>query len=222
MKKCIVAFIALVITAVGATFGLAVRNTCAYADEDVVKVVNVTDGSYKLKTGEYSFENGELSVSETYLKTLEENTEYTFRVVTASDDYDLKVRTDFEAVTLTPEKEEFTKGENVSFKVNGSVSVTKLEINGDEYAFTADGNVITLSSESLKNLTGGTHTVKAYTSLGRPTASFDYAGLPDYRAETVEAVSHVFLWVDFAVFATLIVGYAAYAVVKRLTKNKRG
>ena len=222
MKKCIAAFIALVLTVVGAAFGVAAGSSCAYGDEDVLKVVNVTDGSYKLKTDEYSFENGELSVSETYLKTLEEDMEYTFRVVTATDDYDLKVRTDFTAVTLTPEKEEFTKGENVSFKVNGSVSVTKLEINGDEYAFTADGGVITLSSEALKNLTGGTHTVKAYTSLGRPTASFDYAGLPDYRAETVEAVSHVFLWVDFAVFATLIVGYAAFTVYKKLRKNKKG
>ena len=189
---------------------------------DVLKVVNVTDGSYRLKDADYSVEGGEVKVSETYLKTLEADTEYTFRAVTASADYDFTVKTDFTAVTLAPEKSGFEKGEDVSFKVSGNVTVTRLEINGAEYEFAVNGDVITLSAEAIKNLTGGKHTVKAYTSLGRPTASFDYSGLPDFREEEVQPVSRTFLWVDLAVFGVLIAGYVGFTVFNKMRKNKKG
>lgn len=244
MRKYIVTLILTALMTVGAVVGLTACNSSAAVDRtdvqkytsavskrtyasvysvgDVLKVVNVTDGSYRLKTGEYSLENGEVKISETYLKTLEENTEYTFRVVTASADEDFTVTTNFEAVTINAEKEGFTRGEDISFKVSGSVEVTKLEIDGTPYEFSYQGDVITLSSAALNNLTGGTHTAKAYTSLGRPTVSFNFAGLPDYREEEVPEVSHVFLWVDLAVFGVLIVGYLAFSFSKKFIKNKKG
>ena len=192
---------------------------------EVLKVVNVTDGSYRLQDGEYSVEGGEVTVSETYLKTLEEKTEYTFRVVTDSADEDFTVTTDFKAVTISPVAAEnggFTRGEDISFKVSESVEVFKLEINGTDYEFNVEGDVITLSADSLKNMTGGTHTVKAYTAQGRPTATFKYTGLPDYVDEEEQPASRAFLWVDLAVFGALIIGYVGFTAIKKLSKNKKG
>lgn len=245
MRKKFVTFITLALTAVTALFCFsACGRTTAEAAHDnakyrtlstaasvrsvsgeVLKVVNVTDGSYKLADGEYGVENGEVKISETYLKTLENDTEYTFRIVTDSADEDFTVKTAFDAVTIAPvvaENGGFTRGEDIYFKVSEAVQIFKLEINGTGYEFKAEGDVITLSADALKNLTGGTHTVKAYTSLGRPTATFKYSGLPDYIDEEEQPVSRAFLWVDLAVFGAMIVGYAAFTLVKKLSKNKKG
>ncbi|MDE6666931.1 MAG: hypothetical protein K2K38_01120 [Clostridia bacterium] len=244
MRKKLVTFIALALTAVAAPFcftacgrtadeaaldnkhgvSSAVNSTRSVSG-DVLKVVNVTDGSYRLKDGEYSEENGEVTISEAYLKTLEADTKYTFRAVTASADEDFVVETNFEAATITPvlsDNSGFTRGEDISFKVSESVQVFKIEINGIEYAYNIDGDVITLSADTLKNMTGGTHTVKAYTSLGRPTATFKYSGLPDYIDDEEQPANRTFLWVDLAVFGALILGYAGFTAVKKLSANKKG
>lgn len=187
--------------------------------DEIVKIVNVTDGSYRLKDGEYTVSDGKLVISESYLKTLEADTEYVFRVVTATTDYDVTVKTEFTSATVKPVQDGFTRGESVSFTLSGGVEVYKLEINGLAYDFTVDGDVITVAAEALGNLTGGTHEVKVYTANGRPTASFSFSGLPDFQEEEAVAVSHVFFWVDIAIFAALIVGYASFTLVKKFKKK---
>lgn len=187
--------------------------------EDIVKVINVTDKSYKLKDGEYAVADGKLTISESYLKTLENDTEYTFRVVTETTDFDAVVKTNFEAATLTPAKSGFTKGEDISFTVSGGAQVYKLEINGVECEFTVDGDKITVSSETLKDFTSGTHKVKAYTASGRPSADFKLTGLPDFVEETEEITDRTFFWIDIAVFAALIIGYVAFTVFKKFRKQ---
>lgn len=190
--------------------------------EQVIKVVNVTDSSYRLNDGEYTVADGKVTISESYLNTLEANTEYTFRAITHASEYDFTVKTDFIAATLSAVKNNYLKGEDVSFAVSDGDSVTKLEIDGIEYAFTFDNGTITVSAEQIKNLIGGEHVVKVYTSKGRPTASFNISGLEDFREEDVETVSHVFFWVDIAVFALLIVGYITFMTVKKCGKQKGG
>jgi len=194
-------------------------NGVVVGNDEIVKIVNVTDGSYRLKDGDYTVSDGRLTVSESYLSTLEENTEYTFRVVTADSDFDFVIKTDFTAATLIPSKQDFSRGDSISFTVSGSSEVYKLEINGTEREFTLEGNVITVAAEALKDLTGGTYVAKAYTANGRPTASFGFAGLPDFQEAEVEAVNRVFFWVDIAIFGALIIGYVAFSIVKRC---KRG
>ncbi len=197
----------------------AYENEIIVGSDEVLKVVNITDGSYKLDDGEYTVADGKIIINESYLKTLEADAEYTFRVVTTTGDYDAVIKTDFVAATLSPLQEKFSIGESLSFKLNGNTEVYKVEINGEEYEFTVDGDTITVAADALKNLTGGTHTVKAYTANGRPVASFDLAGLADYQEDEVEAVSRVFFWVDIAIFGAIIVGYGVFTVVK---KCKRG
>jgi len=184
-------------------------NGIAVGNDEVIKVVNVTDGSYRLKDGEYSVEDGILLISESYLKTLEQNAEYTFRVVTSSTDFDAVIKTEYTSAEISP-------------TIIGGAEVYKVEINGREYAYELEGNTITVSAEALKNLTSGTHIIRVYTSEGRPAVNFSLAALPDYREETVEPVSHVFFWVDIAVFASLIAGYAVFTIVKKYGKKNKG
>ncbi len=197
-------------------------NGIEVGNDEVIKVVNVTDGSYRLKDGEYSVEGGILLISESYLKTLEQNAEYTFRVVTSSTDFDAVIKTEYTSAEIAPAREEFSREEDLSFTISGGAEVYKVEINGREYAYALEGNTITVSAEALKNLTSGTHVIRVYTSEGRPKAEFSLAGLPDYREETVEPVSHVFFWVDIAVFASLIAGYAVFTIVKKYGKKNKG
>lgn len=185
-------------------------------EDEVIKVVNVTDLSYRLKEGEYTLSNGTLYISDKYLKTLNADTEYTFRAVTASSEYDAVIKTEFEQSTLTPVSEEVARGENVSFTVSGNPEIYKVEINGEQTEFTLKEGVITVSGEALKNLTGGTHSIKAYTSNGRPTADFRLNSLPDFTEEEVTVISRTFFWIDIAIFATLIICYVTYTVIKKV------
>ena len=198
----------------------ALENGIVVGNDEILKVVNVTDGSYRLKDGEYSVADGRLVISESYLKTLEQNAEYAFRAVTAETDYDFIVKTNFTGAVIAPLQEEFTKGESISFTLSGAEQVFKIEINGKEYAFTFEENVVTVSAEALADLTSGNHVLKVYTANGRPTVSFSLAGLPDYKEDAVEAVNHAFFWVDIAVFASLIAGYAVFATVKKYGKKQ--
>ena len=96
----------------------------------------------------------------------------------------------------------------------------KVEINGVQTEFTRDGNIITVSGESLKNLTGGTHVLKAYTADGRPAASFKLAPLPDFEEDEVKIINRMFFWIDVSIFAALICGYAAFTAVKKIKAKK--
>lgn len=183
---------------------------------EVLKVVNVTDGSYRLKEGDYFVEDGRLCIDESYLSTLESNTEYTFRVVTSLDDFDIKLKTGAASSTITLFKQTYERGEQLSFTVNGGSQVYRLEINGRECAFTKEGDTVTVAADEIKELTGGVHEIKAYTDKGRPAAEFTVAGLPDYSEPEAVSVSHAFFWVDIAVFAALICAYAVFAAVKKL------
>lgn len=191
------------------------ENSFTVGGETVKKVVNVTDGSYRLKNGEYSVEGGKLRISDVYLSTLEADTEYTFRVVTAFTQFDMKVKTSFASATVTPLKGEYRKGDTLTLAVSGGAEVYKVEINGKACSFTKADSVITVDAEQLKSLTGGTHTVKVYTAKGRPSASFTLLGLDDFREEEVEIISHTFFYIDIAIFATLIIAYAAFVVIRK-------
>ncbi len=192
----------------------------ALGEQEIVKIINVTDASHRLEEQDYSVADGKLFISETYLKTLDADKDYTFRIVTATTDFDAVIHIDFTAVTLTPVQDEFSKGENISFALSDNSPVYKVEINGVQTEFTRDGNIITVSGESLKNLTGGTHVLKAYTADGRPAASFKLAPLPDFEEDEVKIINRMFFWIDVSIFAALICGYAAFTAVKKIKAKK--
>lgn len=188
--------------------------------ERIIKVVNVTDGSKLLGENDYTVKDGEVKISNKYLATLENNTEYVFRVVTSQSDYEIKATTHFAVAEMSALKEEFSKGEKIVLAVTNGVEIYKIEIDGKEAEFTLNAYQATISADALAGLTGGSHTVKAYTSMGRPTVTVNILSPEDYREEEIEIISHTFFYIDMAIFGTAIVAYAAFAIFKKVRKVK--
>lgn len=186
---------------------------------DVLKVVNITDGNYKLKDGEYTVKAGNLTVSREYLKTLESNTEYVFRAVTSFTDFDFKITTDFTSVTATPAVEKYYRDNAVTLELSGNVKVHKLLIDGKECAFKQENASVVISAEETNSLTTGNHTVKLYTEKGRPETTITVSEIVQTITEPVVKSAHVWLWIDFAIFLSAIVGYTAFSVISKRKKK---
>ena len=183
----------------------------------VVKVVNVTDG-YKLDESEYSIARGVLTVSRQYLKTLEADTEYTFRAVTSFTDLDFKLTTDFTATTATSVLKKYYRGSDVTIEVSGGASVRRLLVDGKETEFTQTENMVVISSQALDALSNGQHSVKLYTDCGRPEATFTLSDTIETLTEMEPVATHTFFWIDIAIFGALILAYVAFTVVKKVKK----
>ena len=183
---------------------------------EVLKVVNLTDGNYKLDSKEYSLKSGVVTVSEGYLKTLEANTEYIFRVVTSLTDFNFKVITDFTSVTATPSIEKYYRHNDVTIELSSaSVTVNKLLIDGKECAFTQTADRVVISSEQISGLATGKHVVKLYTDKGRPETTITVSELVETVTEPVVKATHMWLWIDLSIFAAAIIGYITFTIVKK-------
>ena len=185
---------------------------------EVLKVVNITDGNYKLNSKEYSLDGGVLTVSEKYLKTLEADTEYLFRVVTAFTDFNFMVNTEFTAVTATPTIEKYYRNNDVTLELSASVTVNKLLLDGKECAFTQTGDRVVISSQYISGLSTGKHSIKLFTDKGRPEATITVSEIVETITEPVVKSTHMWLWIDVAIFATAIAGYVTFSI---LTKRKK-
>lgn len=184
----------------------------------IVKVVNVTDGQ-RLTESEYSMSKGVLTVSREYLKTLEADTEYTFRVVTSFTDLDFTLTTDFTPATATPVLKKYYRGSDVTIELSGGAVASKLLIDGREFEFEQTGDKVVISSEVVAALTSGQHKAKLYTDIGRPEATFTLSEPIETLTEIEPEATHTYFWIDIAIFATLILAYVVFTVVKK-TKKK--
>lgn len=186
---------------------------------EILKVVNITDGNRKLLSAEYSVKDGVLTVSRDYLKTLESGVEYTFRAVTSFTDFDFKITTDFTAVTVTPAVQKYYRNDEVTLELSGSVTVEKLLIDGKECGFTQTGELIKISADATNALTTGSHTVKLYTNKGRPETTIQVSEIVETITEPAVKASHVFLWIDLAIFLSAIIGYATFSIISKRKKK---
>ena len=181
----------------------------------VLKVINVTDGHYKLSSSQYSMKGGVLTVSPEYLKTLESDTEYTFRVVTSFTDFDFKLTTDFTPTTAISVRNKYYRGSEVTIELSGSAVVHKLLIDGKEVQFTQSGNKVVIATETIDTLSAGQHNAKLYTDIGRPEATFNVSERLETLTEIEPEATHTFFWIDIAIFAALILAYVAFTVIKK-------
>ncbi len=191
-----------------------------FGNYDGFKVVNITDGNSLLKDGEYELEGGVVTISDAYLRTLEADAEYRFRAVTSLTDLDFSVTTDFTAVNASSAISKYYKDNDVTIILSSTASVKKLQIDGKDCTFTQSGSRVVITSEEIAGLATGNHTVKLYTDKGRPETSINISESVETLTEPVEKVTHVFLWVDLAIFGAAILGYAAFAIVKRVRGKK--
>ena len=220
----IIAAIVLIVAIIASSaplFALADEQSDVVFDEDsIIKVVNVTDGSYRLEDDEYSIVNGELVIDGSYLYTLEGNTTYTFRVVTADGDYDVSVATGFTAPTLTADAESFTRGDVISFILSENVVIYGAELDGSPVEYTREGNRVILSSDAFTQMTAGEHTVKLFTSKGRPSLRFTLEGLQDDIWQEIVPINYTWFIIDMAIFGSAILAYIIFVVIKKVQKRR--
>lgn len=192
-----------------------------FGDSEIIKVVNVSDGSYRLQSGEYILAEGYLTFSAQYLETLEAGREYTFRIVTNQGDFEITLRCDFTSVTLITDGDSYQRGDEIALTLSDVVEVYKLELDGKQCDFSLSGNIIYLSSDVTAELVSGEHTLTAYTSQGRPTVQITMEGLPDSIWTEIEEISYVFFFIDMSIFGALILAYVAFIIIKKVRKNQK-
>ena len=186
---------------------------------EVKKVINLGDDNYRLSENEYTVSGGKLTISETYLKTLETNSEYKFRTVTSFADFDFYVATQEVGAQVTARAEKFYQGDNAQFELSEEATVYKVLIDQEEKAFAQNGTIVTVKANELKSLGSGDHQVKLFTANGRPEATFQLYEAVEVIPELPAPVSHVFFYIDIAIFASLIGGYLTFSILKKHAKQ---
>ena len=186
---------------------------------EVLKVVNLTDGNYRLNGNEYSIKGGVLTVSNNYIKTLEVNTEYSFRVVTSFTDFNFRISTDFTSVTATPSIEKYYRNNDVTLELSASVTVHKLLIDGKECPFTQTEDRVVISAEQISSLSIGKHSVKLFTDKGRPETTINVSEMVETITEPEVKSTHVWLWIDVAIFLSAIIGYVTFSILSKRKKK---
>ncbi len=226
VKKLKLLWLALVLALIAST-AFASQTATAFAEgqttaklqqDEIIKVINVTDASYRLEDDEYSIENGELVIDGNYLRTLEAGTDYIFRVITASGETNVEVHTDFDAATVRAEKEEFVRGEEISFVLGENVIIYRAEIDGKGVEFIREGNRIILAADG--QMVAGDHNLKLYTSKGRPSASFSFVGLEDDMWNEIVPINYTWFIVDMCIFGGAIIGYLTFVIIKKIRRAK--
>ena len=178
---------------------------------EVLRVVNLGDGNYRLKDNEYSVTNGVVTISRDYLKTLETNTDYKFRAITDLTDFDFYVSTPSVGVQVISSIEKYYRGDDLRFEFSENTIVSKTYIDNEEYDFTLANNILTVSKENASKLVSGKHTAKFFTSSGRPEADFSLYESVEILPEIPAKPNHTFFFIDIGIFAVLILGYVLFS-----------
>lgn len=192
-------------------------------DELLKSVVNIDD-KHKLTENEFEVDNGVLTLAESYIKTLAAGGEYVFRVATNFTDYDLKIKTDFVGVSITPLKDDYIYNDILNLTLSADTQVLKVLIDGESCPFILEGKTVSIGNEVVRTLALGDHTVTVYTTNGRPTANIKISddGTQNIvsSVEEAEKANHLFLYIDLAIFGALIAVYAAVTVYKKIKEKK--
>ena len=186
----------------------------------VNKVVNLSDGNYCLTSQQYTISKGVLTIKDEYLNTLEKNTQYKFRAVTSLTDFDFYVTTEKVGAELYSSIAKYYRGSNLRFELSETTVVSKFLIDNKECAFTQDGKKIVVNASETESITSGEHVAKAFTTNGRPEAKFVLTETVEVLPEIPTPVSHVFFFIDIAIFAVLIVGYVVISQIKNHSKQE--
>ena len=185
---------------------------------DLLKVVNLTDGNYCLKTNEYSFDGVVVSIEEDYLKTLENSVTYKFRAVTSLTDFDFYVTTKEVGAQVTSAINKYYRGDDLKFELSENVEVLKAKIDNEEFTFSQNKEMVTIKGDAVNSLTTGEHTVKLFTKNGRPETKFTLNDVIEVVPELPAPVNHAFFFIDIAIFAVLILGYIGFSQFKKYSK----
>ncbi len=192
-------------------------------NQPIVKIVNITDDSYRLLDNEYIYENKVLYITKEYLTTLASNKDYVFRIITDDGYQDLVIHTSFAEANIESLNQEYMNTDQVIFKVEDLNEIRDVFMDGkriEEYQF--KNNQITLSEELVLSLVSGTHTIQIYTDNGRPSSTFTIVEQPIIVPEQGPSANHIFFYVDISIFIFFILGYISFTVYKKRRGKKGG
>ena len=184
----------------------------------VSKVINLTEGNYKLSADQYTISGGVLSINGAYLNTLETNTTYKFRAVTSVTDFDFYVSTEEVGAEVNSLVAKYYRGDDVRLELSQNTAVSKALIDNEEVAFTQKDSLVTIASKDLSSVGSGEHNVKLFTANGRPETKFSLYEVVEVIPEPKAAVNHTFFFVDIAIFGALILGYLGFTLFKKRVK----
>lgn len=183
----------------------------------VKKVINLTDNNYQLKESEYKVANGVVDVFDSYLNTLETNTEYKFRAVTSLADLNFYIKTKEVGTEIYSVTDKYYHGDDIKIELSEATTVNRVFIDNEQYQFTINEakDLVTVANSELTNLGSGEHLIKLYTENGRPETKFTIQDSVEIIPEIPAPVSHTFLFIDLGIFAALILGYIAFSQIKK-------
>ncbi len=184
-------------------------------------VINIDDDNELLDPSSYTFENGLLSISESYLKTLENEKTYTFSAVTDISEFNFEIENDFAGVQARTSRDVAYHGYDLHIDLSKDAEVYRVTIDGKDVAFSKNGKRVTIEKDVVDTLDSGDYLAKLYTDNGRPEVNLSISDIVQTYPEVPAPVSHVFLWIDIAIFAGLIGGYLGFSAYKK-RKEKGG
>lgn len=183
--------------------------------DEVVKIVNITDASYRLTSDDYFISDDTLTIKKEYLKTLSSNVSYHFRVVYQNNSFDFAIKNAFTSGEVLASSKRYTNDDTLVFTFNGFSQIKALYI--DEMLVTdyvLNEDMLVINSEVSKFLTKGSHELKLYTDNGRPTVSFSITEITTSEADKTNS-NHLFLIIDLTIFCLFIVGYTGYSIYEK-------
>ena len=185
------------------------------------RVVNLGDGNYPLKEGDYTVNRGVITINDSYLRTLETNSQYKFRAVTSLTDFDFYVKTGEVGTQVVSSTAKYYVGDEARFELSETSKVSKVLIDQEEVAFTQNQNldVVTIAPGALSSIPSGEHTIKFFTENGRPETKFSLYSSVEIIPPVPAPVSHLFFYIDIAIFAVLIGGYVTFSLLSKRKKQ---
>ena len=191
-------------------------NSFALGNVTIESILNTGDCNAILSSDDYTFENGVLTIAESYLLTLRGGESYTFKVNTSDGPLYVTAETSFSAVSLSgPESYDFT--EDLSMRLGRDTTVSRVLLNGKEVSFVQDGRELIVSASQLDSFADGRYTVTVYSSNGRAETSLTLLRPDTAAQENSKLVSIVVICAVAVLAAGGAVGYVV--LVRRKKKN---
>lgn len=183
------------------------------------KLINLSDDNHLLETGEYTLDKGVLTISDTYLKTLEGQKSYTFRAVTSLTDFMFVIDNDFTGVSASMALDKIYHGNEAVIELSEDVEVYKVTIDDEAVEYTKSNTRITISKEIINKISSGSHKVKLYTEKGRPEVTMNLTDAVITYPEVPVPQSHFFFFVDISIFGGLILAYVGFQTYKKFKEE---
>lgn len=187
--------------------------------EELLGILNVTDANAILLSGDYTYVDGVLTISEEYLLKLCGGTEYTFKVITEEGIFYFSITTTFKSVSVSLQESVCDPEDGVTLLLGRDTTVTSVWIDGTEYEFTQSGRQVIVSGENLSEFDSGVYYITVYTSNGRAETTVTFE-VPD---TTVQTNSKVISFVAVGVAVLIVAGTVSwYFLISRRKKATPG